>query len=477
MSQVDYRERYLSEGYAIVSAGPVTKNTKIDIVCPLGHQYTSTPAKWQLGRRCRKCNKAPERMADKWSAILVHLNSTGFDVSYTSQGPNKRLVGQCPQGHAIDTSARGVYRGHQPCFQCSRATSGQTRFKQSEEKLIQTAEEAGYQLLASYEGQHGSMIFRCSNGHEYEVKRVLGFAQGQRCSVCGNNGTSKGELEVLEYVQSLGVPVNHKERDIIVNPQTGYPLELDIYVPGKLAIEFHGLYWHSSQAPDFRKGHSALKAKLCHEKNIQFLCIFSDEWESSKELIKAMVRYRLGLFNGTVLNARDLEVRTLKNKEVQTFFERNHLDGHRKCSFAVGLFSNGTLIQAASFGKTFVGFECLRMATDYDYRVKGGAARLFAQVEGPVVTYSNNRLSSGNVYQTLGFKEDTKTFAPSYWYTDGKVRIWRYSCRRINDPEILKQYPTEAAQAASGVLAERVLGKNTPLYRIEDCGHKRWIRL
>jgi hypothetical protein len=64
---------------------------------------------------------------------------------------------------------------------------------------------------------------------------------------------------------------------------------------------------------------------------------------------------------------------------------------------------------------------------------------------------------------------------PSYYYTDLKVRLWRYKCRRINKPEIISEFPTERSQARGGVFSKMYLGHNRPLYEIEDYGHLKWI--
>ena len=219
----------------------------------------------------------------------------------------------------------------------------------------------------------------------------------------------------------------------------------------------------------------------------RFLGIFSDEWDSKKELIQAMVRWRLNKFTGKTLRASKLQIKKLdKNKDFDFFFARNHLDGHSTASFAYGLFDGDKLIQCLSIRVNHQKeVEICRLATDYDYRVHGGAAKLLKAVKtnlppkAVLVTFSNNRLSSGSTYQGLKANLISKN-QPSYYYTDGKVRVWRYRCRRINDPEILAKYPsvphTEKGQAKGGVFAVEVFKKTTPepVWQIEDCGHRKW---
>ena len=125
--------------------------------------------------------------------------------------------------------------------------------------------------------------------------------QGQRCPSCSNS-VSKGETEVAEYVLSLGFEVVKRDR------KTLNGLEIDVFVPSRnLAFEYNGLYWHCeiNKAKDahYIKGQAAFKA------GVKLFAIFEDEWESKKELVKAMIRHRLGV-KSKIIRASKL---TIKN--------------------------------------------------------------------------------------------------------------------------------------------------------------------
>ncbi len=207
--------------------------------------------------------------------------------------------------------------------------------------------------------------------------------------------------------------------------------------------------------------------------------IYEDEWSLpfKRELIKAMIRWRLGKFVGESLNARSLELRLLKkNSAFSSFFETNHIDGHTNASFAYGLFRGETLVACASFRtNSRREFEIARFASDFRYNVRGSLGKLISLIKSPLVSFSNNRLSDGGVYRTLGFKEITVSTAPSYYYTDHHVRIWRGRCIKNNDLEIVAKFPTEELQALGGVFSKKIFGDERPLYRIEDCGHRKWL--
>ena len=77
----------------------------------------------------------------------------------------------------------------------------------------------------------------------------------------------------------------------LINPETNYPLELDIYFPKyKLAIEYNGIRYHAH--PDYYKvgdviegrrvediwGRDKLKRQLCKQKGIQLITVWENEW-------------------------------------------------------------------------------------------------------------------------------------------------------------------------------------------------------
>lgn len=303
------------------------------------------------------------------------------------------------------------------------------------------------------------------------------------CGQCSNNvvHTSKAQMEIYDYIKTLCPDAELNNRTAIA------PLELDIYVPSaNFGFEFNGLRWHSEEFLTDRKAHFK-KAMACRSANIKLLAVYSDEWETKPELIKAMVRWRLNKFNGTTLRASKLTLKRLdKNKDFSSFFLRNHLDGHSNARYAYGLFHNDKLVQCLSIRTNHQGeHEICRLATDYDYQVHGGAAKLIKRAlqdipkDGTLITFSNNRLSTGNTYSLLGGTLLSEN-SPSYWYTDGKSRYWRFKCKRLNSLDILAKYPnvphTERDQAKHGVFSMEVLGlgDNRPLYSISDYGHKKW---
>lgn len=336
----------------------------------------------------------------------------------------------------------------------------------------------GLCLSTEFSGQMNDSKWQCEKGHQWEANFNNVKFKDSWCPYCVHT-VSKPHQEIIDFIKTVYTgEMRINDREAIK------PLELDIYIPEfKLGIEFDGLYWHNETTNPDAKKKNMRKVVLAKENNINFLAIFEDEWNNptKQELIKEMIKYRLKIAPIVKLRASKLELRKLdNNKQFKDFFAKFHLDGHTNASFAYGLFYNDILISCLSFRKSFAdkSWEIARFANDYNYLVHGNGGRLIKEFKREfgerLITFSNNRLSVGNVYQQLGFKEITKTIDPSYYYTDLTQRIWRYKCKRINDPEIIAQYPSEKAQALGGVFSRKYLGHEKPLYKIYDYGHKKW---
>lgn len=342
-------------------------------------------------------------------------------------------------------------------------------------RLHSIAKANGGEFVGEYVASKTLTQFKCSEGHLFDcIPNAI--QQGAWCARCANVGPSKAQVEIYDYIKSL-IP----DQEVILGDRKVIsPKELDIYIPHlKLGIEYNGLYWHSdaldSEARQMGGRHLA-KYVECEKVGVKILAVFQDEWKSKPDLIKAMIRQRLGAATGVKLDARKLTLKILeKNVQFESFFEEFHLEGHAMASFAHGLFLGDKMVMCASFRtNSYNEFEIARMATDYNYIVRGGAGRVVSGTKRPLMTYSNNRVGAGEVYQKLGFRLLKKVGA-NYWYTDGSSRIGRQKCRRDNTPEILALYPTEKDQALNGVFSEKHFGDKRPLYKVEDYGHCKWI--
>lgn len=286
----------------------------------------------------------------------------------------------------------------------------------------------------------------------------------EMCPVCypPTIGFSNAEKELFDFVSMHTVAVGNV-RNIIP------PYEIDIWVEEKnLAIEFNGLYWHSEIYKD-SKYHSN-KSKLCNEKGIKLLQVFSDEWELKRDIVKSRILSSLGIFNRR-LQARKCIVKEINTKTASDFLSNNHIQGTGRSNIKLGLYFDNELVSVMTFlnsdiSKGVKGWELNRFCSVLDTQVIGGAGKLFnyfIKQYNPesITSFADARWSNNDsVYTKIGFVDAGET-PPNYWYfiTNEGVRYHRYSLRKPNG---CKQ-------------SERELRESQGYLRIYDCGNKKYI--
>jgi len=336
--------------------------------------------------------------------------------------------------------------------------------------IISEFEQQGYTVVLNekYFNTKDKINYTCPKGHQGSI-RINNWREGQRCSHCSNQ-KSKDEQAIFDFItKNLTTEAVNRYRPPFMEGK-----ELDIYIPEhNLAIEYCGLYWHTTQ---YRKKYDHRdKYNLCKKEGISLFTVFSDEWLNNPELIKKMIEYRCHKLEGTKISASACILKELSKQEEKDFFGKYHLAGHSASKYSYGLFHNEELVSAISFRKPYTKKDCgsieiCRFANNYAYIVHGGFSRLFKnasialKAEGfnRVITYSDCRLGDGSVYKQQGFEYVSKT-PPNYWYTEGKVREFRFKHRRQDRLSDLGSTEKEQTQAQG-------------LFPIFDCGSYKWTK-
>lgn len=229
-----------------------------------------------------------------------------------------------------------------------------------------------------------------------------------------------GELQVMSFVQSLGVSdVVHRDRNILS------PLELDLYIPSaRVGIEYHGCFWHSYdrlETADERRRHQR-KYLASRAANIRLLQFWDCEWTQHPSVCRSIISGLLG-YNQSI-GARICTVHTPDPHEVSAFLNDHHIQGACPYTHGRGLYWEGQLVMVMTIGKSRFKrgvWELLRLSTKSGLHISGGASKLWAALR-PLVpsgcevhSYADARLFQGAVYPTLGFTWSHDT-PPGYQY-------------------------------------------------------------
>ena len=299
-----------------------------------------------------------------------------------------------------------------------------TRRPRVEEKIIKQCEDRNitplFDFEKDYRGEKNYYKFLCNNcGLEFEMKP---FNRTVCCPVCSSSASGQ-EISLRNFISSIYEgPILYNVKDVIS------PLELDIYIPEKkLAVEYNGDYWHSTEQKE--KRYHEIKSKACEAKGIRLIHVYECEWIHSREKIESLLRIALGC-GYSKIGARKCEVKKISNREARPFNEKNHLQGHRNAQVTYGLFYKGELAQLMSFSKMKYNrnlkgddeWEIIRGCPGSNNQIVGGVSKLFkafVKEYNPqlVFSYCDFNKFDGRGYEAIGMKFVGYT-GPDKFYVD-----------------------------------------------------------
>ena len=284
-----------------------------------------------------------------------------------------------------------------------------------------------------YRNKYQKLRLKCRSCQSIQLKNMMMIETTPSCYIC-HPKESKGQLEVLEFVRSLGVDAISNDRSIIL------PLEIDVLIPSShLAIEYDGLYWHSS-ARILDKDYHEKKRLASVNAGYRFFGIYEDEWRDRQDVVKGMIRHRVGKCIETY-NARSLKLEEIDSKTSAIFFESSHLEGSTRSIITFGLVDGiGRILAATSLRRPFhssqsVRLEVARSAILPGISVRGWLGKLTSAAMrysidhgyAGLMTYIDSRVGDGTGYLSSGaWKLEKASTGPRFWWTDFENRFNRF---------------------------------------------------
>lgn len=455
------------------------RNSYLDLKCKLhNHSYKQLAHSFLSGKHgCKVCEyiKMQKTIIDRKTknfltkGALKHNNFYNYDkVNY--QKAKEHVIITCPIHGDFLQSPTNHLSGY-GCKKCadikSSSSSRLTNNDFIEKSKAIHGDKYGYSEV-DYTRSADLVPITCPEHGVFLKAPNHHLSKKQGCPKCNPKGSSKVEKEVLKFISEF-IKCKPSDRTVLKGR------ELDIYVPSKkLAIEFHGLYWHSEKFRD--KNYHLNKLNDCNEKGIRLVQIFEDEWEFKQDIVKSRLLNLIGVTKNR-LHARKCKVKIVSTKEAINFLEENHIQGKLGAKIKLGLFFNKELVSLMTFGsyrknlgskKTENEFELLRFCNKLNFTVVGGASKLFTYflktfTPKKIISYADRRWSEGNLYKQLGFKE-VNTSLPGYFYIKGNQRENRFKYRKS---ELVKNGHSEN-------LTEKEIMSSLNIFRIYDCGTKKY---
>ena len=329
-------------------------------------------------------------------------------------------------------------------------------------------EHAGFLDSNRQDVQHLIKFKEC--GHVYPVilrniaRPLPGTYENGFCPDC-NRWSSLTAKKLIDALIESGLSIKENDRKILNGK------EIDILVNGtNLGIEVNGVWWHSSFYKE--NNYHLEKTKSAREAGVNLLHIFSDEIDEQLPIVKSLILQKLG--KSQKIYARKCTVDYITPKESGDFLKSTHLQGKCNATHHIGLKHDGKLVSVMSFRKPFVkstvNWEIARFSTELGFTIVGGASKMLAffeqHHEGSIMTFSDERYTTGLVYEKLGFKH-IRTTKPGFSYVvNGK---------RENRLKFQKHLLEKRGFDIQGKTEQEALAEiNIP--RIYDCGNKVWIK-
>lgn len=318
-------------------------------------------------------------------------------------------------------------------------------------------------VVGEYQGVHVYIEHKCNGCGKQRMMRPFTALLAYDCPYCVGHGTSKGEMLIADYIESLGFDVERNTRRVIS------PKELDVYVPSaKLAIEFNGSYWHSLHPDDYHLN----KTLACDASGIRLIHVW--EHEKNNPIMKSIISAALGSFERTIY-ARKCTIERLTWAETSAFLNENHIQGAgAPTPENIGLKCDGELVAVMTFAKPRFGpvkqdWELVRFASSIGTKVVGGAGKLWnKRPSGTIITYSDRRLFTGELYERLGFTKVNES-KPGYFYVNAEGdTVSRFKAQKHRLPDLLGDKFNPEMTELENMKVNRWM-------KISDCGAVRWV--
>lgn len=465
----------------------------VGVLCPDHGEFSQYPARFRKGFGCPTCGCAARGQSramsqEQFIADCAALHGGRYSYTKTRYARmTDTVVVTCPIHGDFSLKALKHYYSKHGCGACA-----------TEARKIRIPQHQHLTAAAKVQNTARGFFDRCSQAHggkyhypdqpylgaKYKIRVVCpthgefeqaawAHLNGRGCAVCGAYNP-KWEEDLAAYLQSLGFTV---ERNV---PLFGRQ-HADLYVRDRaLAIELHGLHWHTERTRD--KLYHRRKWESAQQQGIRLLQIFEDEWRDSRAIIEARIAAVLGI--SETWHARKGEVVVLSPQEGAAFLAQTHLQGAGRARVFYGLKISGDLKAVASFGTSRSGamvgaqdegtWEVIRYASIG--RVRGGFSRLFARFvkdfsPAGVVSYCDLRYGDGALYKACGFSLESVTEPDYWWVPHGKVqRIPRYQTQKHKlptHPVLGRHYdPTKS---------EVEICHAAGWSRLYGVGHQRWL--
>ena len=236
---------------------------------------------------------------------------------------------------------------------------------------------------------------------------------------CLVNPDNQAKVSKINRAFSQFLDDNCVEHDLeFALPEKSYDIRV-----GKCLIEINPTYTHNSLHSHFNpngldKNYHMERTRYAREHG--YRCIHVWDWDNWNNILSLMLPKE-------TLYARSCKLVEVEQKLCEQFIGFNHVQGScRGQKVRIGLEHEGKLVAVMTFGtprynKNYE-WELLRLCFDSNYRIVGGAERMFKNFvntfnPSSIVSYCDASKFSGDVYVRLGMAVKNVSNPTKHWYS------------------------------------------------------------
>lgn len=401
---------------------------------------------------CGSCNLRNESwwIGRKFGNLTVISAQKSYHL-----GSEERIECKCSCGNIVTSEIASLTRNHKKtCGSCREiglkwwdtklspiyGGTSQIKNKYSLEYLTEYFEGSFLKPLSGADSSNHYSMFQCRLCNS-EFKSKLTWIWKSKIVSCGCiNHLSKGSIEIGQWLEKLNLNVKYGSNEEKINKY-----KVDIYLPDhKLAIEYHGLRYHSDRLDDqnsiSNKNRQLEKAQIIKNIGINLIIIYEDEWKYKKNIFKDIILNKIGKRPQAIkIRPQKCEIKLIPNKETTQLYETYHYIGKCPSTYNIGTYYNNTLIACMSIkhpSRQLSGdWEISRMVCNHNYNIPGLWSYLLKWIKenklinGKLITFSDNRISDGNVYNKMGMVK-IGNVKPDYYWVKSNKRYHKSSLRK-----------------------------------------------
>jgi len=465
----------------IISLEDISSNDMIFILCPIHGKFEQRVRYHLSGQGCKKCGidkliESKRITTEDYIVSVKKKHNNYYDyslVKYVDGREKIKII--CP----IHGEFEQIAKTHLYGSKCPKCVNDNKKniFLSNTDDFIKKS-NINHNSYYNYDNVRyvdslTKVKIICPIHGEFEQK-PREHIQGKGCSKCSTFNT-KSEKEIVDFIKTELKINNIIENDRkILNGK-----ELDIYLPEhNLAIEFNGIYYHSNVFVN--KNYHLNKTEECEKQGIQLLHIFEDEWIYKSDIVKSIIKNKLGLTENKVYG-RKCEIKEINNNDlIRNFLDNNHIQGFVGSKYKIGLFYENKLVSLMTFGnkRYFTNntskegeYELLRFCNKLNTSVIGGASKLFKYFlnkynPNEIISFADRRYSNGNLYSNLGMEmgENSK---PNFFYSKNQKRMSRVGFQKH---KLSKKFDNYNSNIPTNIFLHQM-----GYIKIYDCGNKKYI--